>query len=309
MSVDGMIAQAEKSLGLREPNAIQQWYRERNGSAYNYNFPWCNAAVTYWATQAGERDAVLHGTDYAYTVAHAQRFKNAGEWHAGARGIKRGDIVFFDWGGTNDIARIDHVGIVTSVSGANVYTIEGNTANVCARRVRREAEIAGYGRPKYKTASSSGSSASAGGTYKVKSGDTLSKIAAAHDTTVQAIASLNGINNPDRIRAGQTLKMPSGATTAKKVVSLKQLVAAFKRDAPKSGTPVSYPPVEYVEDALVAEGLLARQYADGHAGTATKSAYSLWQQRLGYRGADADGLPGMTSLKRLAAKHGFTVVA
>lgn len=310
MSVAGMIAQAEKSLGMREPNHIQQWYRERNGSAYNYNFPWCNAAVTYWATQAGERDAVLHGTDYAYTVAHAARFKAAGEWHAGARGIKRGDIVFFDWGGTNDIARIDHVGIVTSVSGANVYTIEGNTANVCARRVRREAEIAGYGRPKYKTSSGSGgSSASAGGTYKVKSGDTLGEIAAAHNTTVKALATLNGINNPDKISAGRELKLPSGSSTAKKTVSLKQLVAAFKRDAPTSGTPVSYAPTEYVEDALVAEGLLARQYADGHAGTATKSAYSLWQQRLGYRGRDADGYPGMTSLKRLAAKHGFTVVA
>ncbi|MEW1867055.1 LysM peptidoglycan-binding domain-containing protein [Streptomyces caelestis] len=309
MSVDGMIAQAEKSLGLREPNHIQQWYRERNGSAYAYQFPWCDAAITYWATQAGERDAVLFGTDYAYTVAHAARFKAAGQWHAGASGIKRGDIVFFDWGGTNDIARIDHVGIVTGISGSNVYTIEGNTANVCARRVRREAEIAGYGRPKYKAASgSSGSSTSAGGTYRIKSGDTLDEIAAAHGTTRQVLVKLNGITDPNKITAGRELKLPTGAM-AKKVVSLSKLIAAFKRDAPKKGTPVSYEPTEYVEDALVAEGLLARQYADGHAGTATRSAYALYQQRLGYRGKDADGLPGMTSLKRLGARHGFTVVA
>lgn len=316
MSLEGMIAQAEKSIGLGEPNHIQQWYRQRNGSAYNYQFPWCNAAITYWATQAGERDAVLHGTDYAYTVAHAQRFKDAGEWHAMTNGIKnsgirRGDIVFFDWAGSASIGAIDHVGIVTGVSADHryVYTIEGNTANVCARRTRVVADIAGFGRPKYKAASSSGSSTAKGGTYKVKSGDTLGEIAAAHHTTVKALVSLNGINNPDRIRAGQTLKLPSGAAPAKKTVSLKQLVAAFKRDAPKAGTPVSYPPTEYVEDALVAEGLLARKYADGHAGTATKSAYSLLQQRYGYRGRDADGYPGMTSLKRLAAKHGFTVVA
>jgi LysM repeat protein len=306
MSVDGMIAQAEKSLGLREPNHIQQWYRERNGAAYNYQFPWCNAAVTYWATLAGEREAVLFGTDYAYTVAHAQRFKNAGQWHAGAKGIRRGDIVFIDWGGTNEIARIDHVGIVTGVSGSHVYTIEGNTANVCARRVRTEAEIAGYGRPKYKT-SSSGSSTAAGGTYTVKSGDTLGEIAAAHGTTVKALADLNGIKDPNKISAGRKLRLPTG-TTAKKVVSLRQLVAAFKRDAPKSGTPVSYKPVEYVEAALVSEGLLASRYADGHAGTATRSGYALWQQRLGYRGDDADGLPGMSSLTRLGKAHGFTVV-
>lgn len=310
MSVDGMIAQAEKSLGLREPNGIQHWYRERNGSAYNYNFPWCNAAITYWATMAGERDAVLFGTDYAYTVAHAQRFKSAGQWHAGAKGIRRGDIVFFDWGGTDSIPYVDHVGIVTSVKGDTVYTIEGNTANVCARRVRTEAEIAGYGRPKYKTSSgSTGSSTSTSGTYKVKAGDTLGEIAAAHGTTVTALASLNGISDPNRITAGKTLKIPARTSTAKPVVSLAKLLAAFRTDAPKKGTPVSYAPTEHVEAALVAEGLLARQYADGHAGTATRSAYALYQQRLGYRGRDADGLPGMPSLKRLGQRHGFTVVA
>ncbi|MFD9212102.1 LysM peptidoglycan-binding domain-containing protein [Streptomyces sp. NPDC059544] len=312
MSVDRMIAQAEKSIGLGEPNAIQQWYRQRNGSAYNYNFPWCNAAVTYWATQAGEREAVLFGTDYAYTVAHAQRFKSAGQWHAGAKGIRRGDIVFFDWGGTNEIGKIDHVGIVTGVSGAHVYTIEGNTANVCARRVRTEAEIAGYGRPKYKASSgSSGSSTStpAGGTYKVKAGDTLGEIAAAHGTTVTAIASLNGISNPNKIAAGKVLKLPASTSTQRPVVSLAKLIAAFKADAPKKGTPVSYAPTIHVERALVAEGLLASQYADGHAGTATRSAYSLLQQRYGYRGRDADGLPGRSSLTRLGKAHGFTVVA
>lgn len=304
MSLEGMIAQAEKSLGLGTPNHIQQWYRERNGAAYNYNFPWCNAAITYWATMAGEREAVLFGTDYAYTVAHAQRFKQAGQWHVGAKGIRRGDIVFFDWGGTNEIAKIDHVGIVTGVSGSQVHTIEGNTAGVCARRVRTEKEIAGYGRPKYKPAAGGRSSTSTSGTYTIKRGDTLSGIAAAHGTTVKALADLNGISDPNKIVAGRTLKLP-----AKKVVSLSQLIAAFKRDAPKAGTPVSYPPVQLVEDALVAEGLLARQYADGHAGTATRSAYSLWQQRLGFRGKDADGIPGMTSLKRLGDRHGFTVVA
>lgn len=304
MSLEGMIAQAEKSLGLGTPNHIQQWYRERNGAAYNYNFPWCNAAITYWATMAGEREAVLFGTDYAYTVAHAQRFKQAGQWHVGAKGIRRGDIVFFDWGGTNEIAKIDHVGIVTGVSGSQVHTIEGNTAGVCARRVRTEKEIAGYGRPKYKPAAGGGSSTSTSGTYTIKRGDTLSGIAAAYGTTVKALADLNGISDPNKIVAGRTLKLP-----ATKVVSLSQLIAAFKRDAPAAGTPVSYPPVQLVEDALVAEGLLAARYADGHAGTATRSAYSLWQQRLGFRGKDADGIPGMTSLKRLGDRHGFTVVA
>ncbi|MGC5410529.1 LysM peptidoglycan-binding domain-containing protein [Streptomyces sp. DT225] len=195
-----MIAQMERWLGTGEPNAIQRWYRDRNGAAYGGNFAWCDANITRAAVDAGEYDAVCHGTDFAYTVAHAQRFKDAGEWHAMTNGIKgsgirRGDIVFFDWDGSSSIGAIDHVGIVTGVSADHryVYTVEGNTANVSARRVRTVHEIAGFGRPKYKAAPSPSTT----GTYTVKSGDTLSEIAAAHGTTTAALASLNGIKDPN----------------------------------------------------------------------------------------------------------------
>jgi LysM repeat protein len=309
MSAEGMVAQMERWIGTGEPNEIQSWYRARNGAAYSGNFAWCDANITRAAVDAGEYDAVCHGTDFAYTVAHAARFKAAGEWHAMTNGIKnsgirRGDIVFFDWDGSSSIGAIDHVGIVTSVSADHkyVYTVEGNTANVSARRVRTVHEIAGFGRPQYKAAPTPSTT----GTYTVKSGDTLSEIAAAHDTTTTALASLNGIKNANQIKAGQKLKL---SAPAKKSVSLKKLVAAFKADPPKAGAPVSYEPTRYVEDALVAEGLLAHQYADGHAGTATRSAYALLQKRYGYTGKDADGIPGATSLKRLAKAHGFTVTA
>nr|PZN52860.1 MAG: hypothetical protein DIU68_13705 [Chloroflexota bacterium] len=45
-------------------------------------------------------------------------------------------------------------------------------------------------------------------TYVVQVGDTLSRIAARFNTTVQAIAQLNGIVNPDRILLGQVLQIP-----------------------------------------------------------------------------------------------------
>ncbi|MFI6465657.1 LysM peptidoglycan-binding domain-containing protein [Streptomyces sp. NPDC050538] len=315
MSLEGMIAAAEKWIGTGEPNAIQQWYRQRNGPDYAGNFAWCDAAVSYWATTADERDAVLFGTDFAYTVAHAARFKAAGQWHAMTNGIKnsgirRGDVIFFDWDGSSEIGAIDHVGIVTGVSSdyRYVYTIEGNTLNVCARRVRVVGDIAGFGRPKYKAASSTSPSTPSSTTYTVKAGDTLGEIAAAHKTTVKILADLNGIKDPDKLAAGKKLKLPAGTSTTK-VVSLAKLIKAFKADPPKAGTPVSYAGVEIVEDALVSEGLLAKKYADGHAGSATGSAYALYQHRLGYRGDDADGIPGATSLGKLAKKYGFTVVA
>lgn len=52
----------------------------------------------------------------------------------------------------------------------------------------------------------------AGGSYVVKSGDNLSKIAAAHGTTVAEIMRLNGLDNPNRISVGQTLIVSGGAS-------------------------------------------------------------------------------------------------
>src|ERR1044072_672936 len=167
---EDMIAAMESLVGLGErdgsQNKVQAWYRNRNGAEYSGNFAWCDASISWAAVQSGTYDAVFHGTDYAYTVAHAARFQAAGEWHVGASGIQRGDIVFFDWSGTNSVGAIDHVGIVTSVSGSTVYTIEGNIGNVCARKVRYENYIAGYGRPKYPAASKPSGSTGSGSTVK-----------------------------------------------------------------------------------------------------------------------------------------------
>lgn len=50
--------------------------------------------------------------------------------------------------------------------------------------------------------------------YTIRSGDTLTAIARRYGTTVQAIAQLNGISNPDRISAGATIRVPDGAGAA-----------------------------------------------------------------------------------------------
>lgn len=46
--------------------------------------------------------------------------------------------------------------------------------------------------------------------YTINAGDTLSKIAKANGTTVQKLAKLNNITNPDKILAGAVLKLPKG---------------------------------------------------------------------------------------------------
>ncbi|MEH7549763.1 LysM peptidoglycan-binding domain-containing protein, partial [Neobacillus vireti] len=50
-------------------------------------------------------------------------------------------------------------------------------------------------------------------TYKVQKGDSLSKIASEHNTSVQEIQKLNGLNS-DRIYVNQTLQLSSTAPTA-----------------------------------------------------------------------------------------------
>ncbi|MEW2635271.1 peptidoglycan-binding protein [Streptomyces sp. NPDC048389] len=95
--------------------------------------------------------------------------------------------------------------------------------------------------------------------------------------------------------------------TSRPVVDLSRLVTAARSDPAHLGRPITYPAVRVVENALVAEGLLNTRYADGHYGTATVDAYAGWQRRCGYRGQDADGIPGKDSLRRLGARHGFDV--
>ena len=50
--------------------------------------------------------------------------------------------------------------------------------------------------------------------YKVKSGDTLAKIARNHGTTIKAIKAANGLKT-DHLKVGQSLKIPAGKMAAK----------------------------------------------------------------------------------------------
>lgn len=50
--------------------------------------------------------------------------------------------------------------------------------------------------------------------YTVKKGDTLSRIAREHGTTVSELAALNNIKNVDIIRVGQVLTLPEDSDEA-----------------------------------------------------------------------------------------------
>ncbi|MEV5953718.1 N-acetylmuramoyl-L-alanine amidase [Streptomyces sp. NPDC051987] len=94
-------------------------------------------------------------------------------------------------------------------------------------------------------------------------------------------------------------------------VSLAHVVYAAQHDPQAAqGHTTHQADVLVVERALKAEGLLAAQYVDGSFGTKTVTAYARWQRSAaggGFTGTAADGVPGKTSLTKLAARHGFTV--
>lgn len=60
-------------------------------------------------------------------------------------------------------------------------------------------------------AASTPGASGAGGNYLIKTGDSLSAIAAKHNTTVAALQAANNITDPNKIQAGATLKIPSAA--------------------------------------------------------------------------------------------------
>lgn len=137
----------ESQLGYREKagayTKFGAWYgRNVEFDADYSSAPWCDMLLAWAANKLGYEEWM---GEFAWTVAHAKWFKKQGAW-----GTKPepGAFVFFDWGGSNSISRIDHVGVVTKVSGGRIHTIEGNIdGGVAKRKVRDTSKVVGYGYP------------------------------------------------------------------------------------------------------------------------------------------------------------------
>lgn len=84
-------------------------------------------------------------------------------------------------------------------------------------------------------------------TYTVKSGDTLSGIAAKYGTTYQTLASYNGIADPNKIYSGQQIKIPSGSqavASTQKTYTVKSGDSLWKIAASQLGSGTRYPEVK-----------------------------------------------------------------
>lgn len=149
-----VLKEANKYVGVKgRPNAFTRDYASRHGSEF-LKAAWCDMFTTYVSRKA-KAPAVLPKGDRAYTVWHANDFAGINRWRAGTtENIKRyaapGDVVFFDWSGTDVRGAIDHVGfVVKNLGDGRLITIEGNTSDQVKTRVRGANVIAGFGHPAY----------------------------------------------------------------------------------------------------------------------------------------------------------------
>lgn len=108
---------------------------------------WCACFVSWCAEQCGYIESGVI-PKFSLCSDGAAWFDARGQLQDGSYVPAPGDIIFFDWG-TN--GSIDHVGIVESVSGGVVNTVEGNSGDIVARRSYSigDGRIYGYGVPAY----------------------------------------------------------------------------------------------------------------------------------------------------------------
>ena len=110
--------------------------------------------------------------------------------------------------------------------------------------------------PAEKTAAkaSAKEASASGATYVVKSGDALSKIAAAHGVKSKDLMAANNITDANKIRVGQKLVIPGAKAADKAAPAKKEEKAADKKEVEKAAAPAVEPlpaPVPEAAPAVV----------------------------------------------------------
>lgn len=321
-TASSMLNVARREIGVREDRSrtgswnnrvkYNDWYVDtlKKGSVYR-SASWCAIFVSWVARHAGVPTSVI--PNHAYTPTGWNWFKSRG---LAVSDPRPGDILYVFY---PRMGRIGHVGIVERRDGNYVITIEGNTntngssqGNGVYRLRRRITSNLRFARPRYAGTATKPPKAGGKSVAQMASEVVAGKHGNGHDSRRRSL----GVDAATyaKVRA-EVNRRATGkpAATSTPTVSLSKLIEAARKDgARKQGgtTPGAAASVKLVEQALMKEGLLNRKWAsDGSFGTITVAAYSSWQRRLGYRGRDADGIPGRASLEKLGAKYGFRVAS
>ena len=141
---DAIVTMALSQVGNIGGEPYWSWY------GFGIRVEWCACFVSWCANQCGYIDTGVC-PKFAGCGNGVQWFKDRGQWIDGSDEPVPGMIIFFDWdnkGGSGpQDGEADHVGIVQKVEDGIIYTVEGNSGNLC--RVNRypigHYEILGYG--------------------------------------------------------------------------------------------------------------------------------------------------------------------
>lgn len=159
-----LIGVAKTQLGYTEldgsgnpiPSTSDGGYTKYGASFGEPNGAWCAYFISWCASQAGIPSSIVPRLGNCGTLT--DWYQSRSIYHSRSSGYvpKPGDMVFFNWSGG---ASAQHIGIVTGVSGGNLFTIEGNTDGdegyMCNGRTRElnASYVLGYGVPNYNDAS------------------------------------------------------------------------------------------------------------------------------------------------------------
>ena len=112
---------AFKQIGNKGGAPFWSWY------GFGGHVAWCACFVSWCEDQLGY---ISQGKapKFAVTTDGINWFKARNQWHEASETPKAGDIVFFDW---EQNGWDDHVGIVAGTTDDRIYTIEGNSSELC----------------------------------------------------------------------------------------------------------------------------------------------------------------------------------
>ncbi len=136
-SNNALVAIAQSQIGNEGGETYWRWY------GFESRVDWCAIFVSWCADQAGllETESL---PKYAVCNDGIRWFIRNGKWYNRRIEPKAGMIIFFDW---DDDGVSEHTGIVEKCEAGLVYTIEGNSHDVCKRKwyAAGDKTIMGYG--------------------------------------------------------------------------------------------------------------------------------------------------------------------
>ncbi|MBQ6438867.1 MAG: CHAP domain-containing protein [Mogibacterium sp.] len=134
---NAMVKAGMSQLGNKGGRKFWSWFGFENRE------DWCACFVSWCEDQCGYLEKGL-APKFAIVSDGADWFVLRDQWRPVGDTPQAGDLIFFDW--DQDGGR-DHVGIVTAVANDKVFTVEGNSSDLC-RQKRYDLDdpiIYGYG--------------------------------------------------------------------------------------------------------------------------------------------------------------------